>query len=220
VAAGVHERRASAQAKRAGAEVRLARRLAGMSQRDLAARSRVALSTLSRVERGDAAVRLTTLCAIGGAAGLDIVVQAYPGATPRLRDTGQLIVAQGLAQQAHSSWRPALEVPAGDHGRSADLVLFGPTEILHVEIERAPVDLQAQLRAAIAKREVLAAKHQRPVRLVIAIVDTTRNRELVRPFVGLLMGTLPAGSREILSAIRTGRPLGADGLLWVRRRSS
>ena len=37
-----------------------------------------------------------------------------------------------------------------------------------IEIERSLVDFQAQLRAAESKRESLAARERRPVRLVIA----------------------------------------------------
>ncbi len=79
---------------------------------------------------------------------------------------------------AHPSWRPQLEVPVapGDL-RAADLLLASAIEIVHVEIERALVDLQAQLRAAQLKREAIARAQQAdPVRLVIAVPDTRATR--------------------------------------------
>ena len=73
----------------------------------------------------------------------------------RLRDSGQLALAQTIAAAAHPSWRARLEVPvAPGDPRAADLVLTGPTEIIHIEIERALVDFQAQLRSAQLKREL------------------------------------------------------------------
>jgi hypothetical protein len=171
---------------------------------------------VERIERGDPGVQLDTLTAVCAALGLDVVVSAYPGATPRLRDAGQLTAAQHLCTVAHSSWRAGLEVPAGDHGRAADLVLTGADEIVHVEIERSIVDFQAQYRAAALKREFLAARDSRPVRLVMVVEDTRRNRAALAPHWGLIQTVLPAGSRRVLASLRSGRPLGQDGLLWYR----
>lgn len=89
-------------------------------------------------------------------------------------------------------------------------------EIIAAEVERLLADLQAQYRAADAKRIELAALHQRPVRLVLAVADTRHNRAVVRDHAALIGSMLPAGSREIMRAIRTSEPLGRDGLLWVR----
>jgi hypothetical protein len=155
--------------------------------------------------------------AVGSAVGVDVVLRAYPGATPRLRDSGQLGIARQLIAIAHQSLRGHLEVPAGEFGRAADLVFLGADEILHVEIERMAADYQAQYRSAQAKRDVLAAAHARPVRLVLAIQDSVRNRAALGPHMDVIARQLPAGSRQVLSAVRTGRPLGTDGLLWVRR---
>ena len=102
-------------------------------------------------------------------------------------------------------------------GLVVDLVLFGPTEIWATEIERLLGDFQGQHRRADAKREALAAQHRRPVRLVMAVEDTRRNRAALDPHIAFIRASLPAGSREILGALRSGRPLGRDGLLWLRR---
>lgn len=202
-----------------GREVLLSRTTLALSRADLRRLSGVAASTVARIERGDPGVQLNTLVAVADAVGLDLVVSVYPGAAPRLRDSGQMVVAEALVAEAHDRWQAHTEVIAGDHGRSADLVFLGPDEVLHLEIERQLTDYQAQVRRAAEKRQHLAAPERRPVRLVLVIEDTPRNRLVVAPFENLIRRQLPATSREILAAIRAGRPLGRDGVLWWRRRS-
>lgn len=203
--------RARQQAARVGGEIKLGRSVLELSLADVARRAQVGRSTVARVEGGDTGVGLDTLCAVGTAVGLDIVVRAYPGRPPSLRDTGQLEVAEFICAQANSRWRPALEVRAGDNNESADLVFFGPDEIVHTEIERLALDFQSQYRAAARKREFLADQHARPVRLVVAVEDTRRNRAAVMRHEKLIRSELPAESRAILGALRAGSPLGRDG---------
>jgi transcriptional regulator with XRE-family HTH domain len=183
-------------------------------------RAGVAASTVARIERGDLGVQLDTLVSVAAAVGINVVVRAFPGATPKLRDTGQLTIARQLTSEAHPTLQPHLEVPAGDFGRSADLVFFSAAEILVVEIERMPADFQAQYRLAVAKRDYLASQHARPIRLVMAVEDTARNRAALRPHLELIRQQLPGGSRLILVCLRSGRSLGTDGLLWVRRTAA
>jgi hypothetical protein len=137
-----------------------------------------------------------------------------------LRDSGQLNLVEHVRAEADGSWQPSLEVGVGDHGQAIDLVLFGATEILACEIERAATDFHAQLRRADLKRRGLAAVHRRPIRLVMVIEDTRRNRAALQARSDVVRTALPAGPSEVLRAIRFGRALGRDGLLWVRRRRS
>ena len=174
--------------------------------------------TFAAVEEGSDAVRLDTLTSVCSAVGLRLWAKAYPSMPPSLRDTGQLDLVTVVTEQAHSSWRSAMEfVIDAKNGRAADLVLFGPHAIQHHEYERNLLDCQAQLRAARVKQELLASMHQRPVRFVMVIEDTYRNRRILEPHMAAVRRELPAGSREVLRSIRTGEPLGRDGLLWVRR---
>ena len=99
------------------------------------------------------------------------------------------------------------------------MVFRGPTEILAVEIERLMLDWQAQYRRLSVKRAWLAEHTWLPVRLVIVIEDTRRNRAAVAPHRPLIQSVIPIGSRGVLSAIRSGTPLGGDGLCWLRRSS-
>lgn len=209
--------RASNQAARIGADVKLSRATLALSVDELARRAGVASSTVERVESGEPGVQLNTIVSIAAAVGLDVVLTAYPGKSPSLRDTGQLTIANALRIQAEQHWRAQLEVPAGDHGRAADLVLYGTDEIQHFEIERAATDFQAQLRAAVVKRAEIARRHARPVRLILAVEDSRRNRALAERHAEIIASQLPASSREVLRSLRSGMPLGRDGFLWVRR---
>ena len=128
-----------------------------------------------------------------------------------------MALAQVITAAAHPSWQASLEVPIspGD-ARAADLILTNERGILHIEIERALVDFQAQLRSAQLKREALAAREGKPINLVIAVPDTRATKARLAPFASLIEATLPAASREIWQGIRTGEPLESDGILFVR----
>jgi transcriptional regulator with XRE-family HTH domain len=205
---------------RMGSELRLARATHALSRAAVASRAGVARSTVERIEAGAVDVEIATLAAVLGAVGLDLVLSAYEGQSIRLRDSGQMQIVDQIRRFASGYWRPQIEVAAGEFGRSADLVLFGADEILHLEIERRATDFQAQLRSALRKREALAAKSERPVRLILVFEDIRRNRDAVRTHAGLIASALPAPSREVLYALRDGHVLGRDGLLWLRRRSA
>jgi transcriptional regulator with XRE-family HTH domain len=200
-----------------GREVLLARTILGLSRRRAAGLARVSPDTLRRVEDGDPSVAMDTACRIASAVGLKVWAKAFPAAEPTLRDTGQLRIANYLRELAHAAYSVTLELRLAN-GRSADEVFFGPHEIVHAEIERRLADWQGQYRPAVAKRVELASRHQRPVRLVIVVEDTERNRRVAREHAALIESTLPAGSREVMRALRTGKPIGRDGILWVRPR--
>lgn len=213
-----HKALARETSERIGREVLLARMNLGLSLRAAARLAGVAPETQRRVEAGDPHVQIDTACAVGAAVGLKVWARAFPAATPTLRDTGQLWVADWIRRAAHASLDTRIEVGLGNL-RAADLVIASPTEILHLEIERYLADFQAQFRMADDKRALLAELHQRPVRLILAIEDSRHNRRVVEPHGRLIAASLPASSREVLRAIRSGQPIGRNGLLWVRRRA-
>jgi transcriptional regulator with XRE-family HTH domain len=210
--------RARQQSARTGEEVRGARLNLGLTRQQVADRAGVSWATEAAIELGQPGVRLATLCAVTEAVGLDLVLRTYVGRQPSLRDIGQLEHAQLLVSVAHRLWKPELELSVGPRGEAIDLAFFGQSEILDCEIERMAGDFQSQYRRDDAKRLALGAQHQRPVRLVMAVEDTARNRVAVAPYEGLIRTALPAGSREVLSSLRSGEPLGRDGLLWLRPR--
>lgn len=190
---------------------------AGLTQVDLARLAGVSQQLASWAELGRGNVSLEARCRLAAACGHELGWRLYPVATVRLRDSGQLALAQVIVGAAHPSWRPRLEVPVapGDL-RAADLLLTGPAEIIHIEIERALVDFQAQLRSAQVKRELMAAQDERPIRLVIAVPATPTSRERLAPFAQLIGQTMPASSQAIWRTIKGGELLTEDGILFVR----
>ena len=156
-------------------------------------------------------------CRLAAGCGRDLGGKLYPTQTVRLRDSGQMQLAQVIVQRLHRTWSHRMEVPVtpGDP-RAADLVLYRGDEVVHIEIERALVDFQAQLRAAQLKREALGAREDRPIRLVIAVQDTSASRERLAPFSDLLRASMPRTSRTIWAGLRSGEPIGGDGILFVR----
>lgn len=213
------QQRASRQVLRAWEEIARAQAAYALSDRRLAATASVSTSTVRRIRSGDPGVQVSTLCRVATSVGIDIVLNGYPGRQPSLRDTGQLMIAEHLRAMASPLWRPAFEVLAGDHGRRLDVVFFGADEIIAVEIERRLVDFQLQYGSARVKCEALASAHARPVCLVLTVEDGRHNRRLAAEHRTLIRQALPAASREVLAALRSGRALGRDGLLWVRRGS-
>lgn len=218
MARGARPLRATQQCRRIGEELRLARLEAGLTRQHVVRLSGLSWSTIARVELGDSGATIATLCRIGQAVGLDVVLRGYPGPRPTLRDRGQLALADQLVNVAHATWQPVVELAVGEHGEAIDLAFFGPIEIVAVEIERLIADFQAQYRRADAKRQRLSSLHRRPVRLVLAVEDRRPNRAALVEHRGVTNVALPAGSRAVMEAFRSGKPLGRDGLLWVRRR--
>ena len=198
-----------------GREVELARTNLGLTPTAAARLANVAPGTQRRVEAGDPTVSIDVMCRVAAALGLKAWGKAFPAATPSLRDTGQLAIAEHLRAAVSTAFRTSMEHAVGN-ARAIDLVLFGTSEIICVEIERLLADWQAQYRAADVKRTELAASHQRPVRLVMAVEDTRRNRAVVQEHATLIRSMLPTGTRPIMRMLRSGGELGGDGLLWVR----
>jgi transcriptional regulator with XRE-family HTH domain len=206
--------------RRYGAELRVARTSAGIPQRELARLADVSPSEVGQVERAEIEPSLDVMARLAAAAGGELVVRIYPGDGIRLRDSGQLAVAELIGTQAHHRWRRRYEVPVArpPDRRAGDMLLEQPIEVVLLEIETALADFQAQHRSAQLKRASLADLAGRPVRLVIALLDTDRNRAAVHAHADLIREALPVSSRQVWQAIRSGEPIAGDGLLWVRPR--
>lgn len=198
-------------------EVALARASAALTVAQVARRAEVSPSTVARIESGEPGVHLDTISAVCDAVGLQFTARVFPARDLSLRDSGQLRIAQFVCAQLYDGWRARLEQGLGDGSmRAADVVLYGVEEVLDMEIERRLLDYQGQYRRIASKRDELQRRLDRPVRLVMVVEDTRRNRAVLRPFADIVGSSFPASSKEVWRSLRTGRPLGRDGLLWVR----
>jgi transcriptional regulator with XRE-family HTH domain len=205
------------QATRFGREIRTARVSNAISQIELARRAGVSQGFISLVERGRRVPGLAAANRIATACGLQVWLRLFPGDGVSLRDSGQLAIANAIVKAAQPAYRCRMEVPVGIPGdrRAHDLVMDLPLETLALELERGFADMQAQVRAAQLKREALASRSDKPVRLVIALPDTPAIRLMLRDRAALLASTFPVPSRAIWRAIRAGLPIGGDGILLV-----
>jgi transcriptional regulator with XRE-family HTH domain len=189
---------------------------AGLTQAQLGRRAGISQAQVTRAERGRLDISLDARCRLAAACGHELGWRLYPVATVRLRDSGQMALAQAITAAAHTRWQARLEVPVspGD-ARAADLVLTNAQGSIHIEIERALVDFKGQLRSAQLKRDALAAREGSEIRLVLAVPDTPATKARLAPFEQLIAQTLPAASRRVWQAVRTGEPLENDGILCV-----
>jgi transcriptional regulator with XRE-family HTH domain len=212
--------RADELAARIARELTSARALAGRTQGEVAREARVSQSFVSQVERGHKLPTVRVMHRLASAVGHDLSIRFYPAGGIRLRDSGQMQMAEAIRAALDPAWRIRLEVPVGPppDPRAADMVLEAPAEVLQIEIERSLADFQAQVRAAQLKRTTLAERMGRPVRLVIALPDTRRNRALIADHRLVVRATLPESSRRIWACLRSATEIGGDGLLWVQDR--
>lgn len=167
------------------------------------------------VERGRRVPGLEVANRLATACGLQLWLRLFPADGVTLRDSGQLAMATTIVKAAGHAYRCRMEVSIGIPGdrRAHDLVMELPIETTALELERGFADLQAQVRAAQLKRQGLAERSDRPVRLVIAVPDTPAIRRMLRDRAALLATTFSVPSRAIWRAIRAGEPIGGDGIL-------
>jgi transcriptional regulator with XRE-family HTH domain len=212
------DERAEWLSRRIGQEIRSTRKACGWSQRELAARAGVDQSAVSRVERGWTCASIALLSRLTVELALDFSARVYPADDLVLRDERQLRQVGLIVARKGAAWHASLEARVGvdsrDH-RAIDIVLATALEVWAVEVERDLSNFQEQLRGDLLKRDLLAQRESRPVRFILALPDTRRLRALVRAHEPLIRETLPASSRQIWACLRTGTPLGADGLLWL-----
>jgi transcriptional regulator with XRE-family HTH domain len=214
--------RAEEQTRRFVEELRLACDAAGLTQRDLARIVGLSPAEISRILSGRVVPRIDAAHRLVAATGHRLWLNVVPDSGPRLRDSGQLSIAEVIRAEAHPSWRVRLELPVGraPDRRAVDMLMDKPSAAAAIEIERWLRDIQAKLRAAQLKREALAEHLERRVDLIVAAPDTRAARLALAPHASLIRAALPVTSRRAWAAIRSGEPIGGDALLWVRRTKS
>jgi transcriptional regulator with XRE-family HTH domain len=89
----------------------MARMAAGLTQAMLASLAGLSQQETSKAEQGRTDLSLDARCRLAAACGHELGWRFYPVATVRLRDSGQLALAQAITAEAHPGWRARLEVP-------------------------------------------------------------------------------------------------------------
>jgi transcriptional regulator with XRE-family HTH domain len=192
-----------------GAEVRSARRMAGVSQATLGSAVGLSDSEVSRVEQG-AAEWLTVIHAaeLLGAVGLNLWAKTFP-AGPPLRDAAHLRLLADFETRLAPGIRRQREWPLpGDRDRRAvDLLLLGLPRTVGVEAETVLDDLQA------LERDVNLKQRDAGIDLMLLLVrGSLRNRRILRG-ADALRSDFPLRTRGILAALGRGQDPGANGIV-------
>ena len=190
-----------------GAELRRARRMAGVSQDTLGAAAGMSGSEVGRVERGESPWLTTVHAArLLSSVGLDLWVRAYPGGMP-VRDAAHLHLLARFEARLAATVRCHREWPIPGSRRALDLFLAGLPLRTGVEAETTLDDIQALHRDVNLKRRDAGLD-----RMILLVHDSRRNREILRS-TDALQRSFPMSTRAAMAALARGEDPGADGIV-------
>jgi transcriptional regulator with XRE-family HTH domain len=204
--------RSTAIRRRIGDDIRSARLGLGISISTAAAAVGLSSSVFARIERGDsAAVTVEQLCLASAAIGLRFSGSAHPDA-PGVRDAGHTRLLQRFRDQLPpgTPWRTEVGMPIAGDLRAWDATVELMRQIIAIEAEMRVVNAQA------VDRRVNLKRRDSGIEIVILLVaDTKANRATLASDREALRANFPLDSRQILSAIRAGRPPASSGVLLL-----
>lgn len=195
-----------------GDQLRAARHLLGLTQKQVATAIGISQSDVSRRERGRAP-RLTgqALARHAAAVGLKPSIKLWP-VGGGVRDEAQARHVARFLARVGAAWKVTLEAPmpgAGDL-RAVDVLLTAETIRIAVEVITRLADLQAQLRAAQLKARDIGA-----TRLVIVVAGSHANREALRTVRSTLVSSFELDVRRVLNELAAGRDPGRDAIITL-----
>ena len=195
-----------------GRELRLARRTAGLRQRDVARLLGTSTSRVCRVEHGQiATLNLEQLARHAAVVGLKPYLKLFPLGR-RLLDKPQIELLGRFRARLHRAWSWATEVPIPRPGdlRSCDCVIAIPACTALVEAFTAFADYQAQTASAMRKKRDLGAH-----RLILLVAATHANRKAVAEAAAIATGSFSLATRAVLKALAEGRDPGTDAIVFI-----
>src|SRR3990170_8479374 len=181
-------------------EARGARLGAGLGQDDVATALGISRSQYSRMERGlspdvsiDRAARLFAVL------GHDLSVRTFPAGDP-IRDVAHAALLERLHARCHRSfrWRTEVPLPIPGDKRAWDATAVCPTCRIGIEAETRLRDLQA-----LDRRLALKERDGGMDRLLLLVLDSRSNREVLRSHAETLVVRFPvpgARAMELLGA--------------------
>lgn len=184
-----------------------------MSLRDAAAASGASYSQLWRFERGELQqVNIADVGAWCAVVGLDLSLRAYPAGDP-IRDRAQLALLERLRARLHPSlrWRTEVPLPIERDLRAWDADIRGTSPArwrARVEAETRIADGQA-----LERRLTLKLRDDPHGHVILLVSETRANRQAMGRLRDGLRQTLPADTREILTALADGRDPTTSGIV-------
>lgn len=198
-----------------GGELRTARLMLGVTQREVGAAIGVSASEISRRELGKSR-RLNgeALAVHAAAVGLRLALKLFP-VGGGIRDQAQARYAGALLARIGHAWRVTLEagIPRFGDLRAVDILLVNGAARIAVEVITRVGDLQAQIRSARLKARDIGA-----TRLVLIVADTHANARVVDALRPVLVSDFELDARSVLADLASGREPARDALILVRVR--
>jgi transcriptional regulator with XRE-family HTH domain len=193
-------------------DLRARRRMAGLSLTAVAAALGCSRQLVAKWEDGTLVPGPIRLATWGAVLGLDVPIRAFDAGSP-LRDAGQLRLlgrTRGVIA-ARWTWQTEVSVSSDpqDH-RAIDAVLSAPSGRVGLEAITRLTDAQAQVRAALLKREASGVD-----RMILVLTDSRHNRAALRDAAATLRPAFALTTREVLRALRRNELPRANGVILV-----
>jgi transcriptional regulator with XRE-family HTH domain len=185
-----------------GRELRDARLAHGLSQGAVGGRIGLSAAQISRIERGRSPeVSVYQLARALSVVGLDLSTRAYAGAQP-IRDAAHAELLSRLRTQVPNGarWRAEVPLPAQGDQRAWDAVIAMDGQLIAVEAETRPRDLQAQARSLALKRRDGGIEN-----VILLLSDSRHNRRLVRLYRDILVADFPLDGHLAMDELVAGR---------------
>ena len=192
-------------------ELRQQRQTANLSQRAVAAELGWHQSALNRLERFDFEnVPLVRLAEIAAVLGLELSIRLHLVGDPIYDEASQGLIGRFL-RVVSASYRVTREalLPSGGQ-RSWDVLLRLASLLVGVELVTRVRDVQALVRLIRLRERDGGADH-----VLLVLSDSTHNRALLEQLTDALGPRFTTPPRQILDALRAGRPVPGSGVLLM-----
>ena len=204
--------RADNATRRAGRELREARRDRNLSLAAVGGAVDLTPGAVSRIERGLAPkVSVLRLAQLAEAVGLELSLRLYAGGAP-IRDAGHARLLARFRATTHPTLRWAVETPLPNPGdvRAWDAMLSGPGWRYGVEAKTAPRDVQA-----LARRLAIKLRDGGADGILLVLPRTRRVREFLGAGRGLLEPAFPVPGTTALDRLAAGLDPGGSAIVVV-----
>ena len=206
-------RRGRELVRRLVAELAQARRVAGISQSELASKLGRSQADISRLERLVDIDRVPFVLVAEAASllGLDLSAGLHM-LGDAIRDRGHQALISRFRQVLASAWRVVAEVPLPNPGdpRTWDLVLRIPAQIVGVEAETRIRDVQRLVRHVHQRARDGGADV-----VLLVLADTRANRAHLPELLEALGPGYKTPPRKLLRALRVGQALPGSGVVLI-----
>ena len=197
------------------AELRDHRVAAGLSQTTMAAELALSQPQLWRIEADQVAdVTVTRLSEMASVLGYELSMGLHPFGDP-IRDKGHQALAKRFEALLATSWKVTSETPLPLPGeqRAWDKLLRLRGEVRQL----VGVDLETRIRdiQALVRRTRLRERDGGVDAILIVLSDTATSRRLAGELRLALGADFGFPAREIVKALRAGKPLPGSGLILV-----